>query len=160
MDVQVAATVDRPGLLDLAAEAEPLFGPMLDDPAFHQAISRNLARRTAFCVREGDAGPGAPLLGAILYTPRPGGGEIGWLVVANRARRRGIGRELVEHVVGLVRRPGELTVMSFGSDTIAGQPARALFMHVGFQPAGRAPRGPEGGSRELFRLTIGTSGDA
>ena len=143
--VQVAADLDRAHFLDLAAEAEPLFGPMLEQ--LHRAISRNLARRTAFCVRVGDEGPGAPLLGGILYSPQPGGGEIGWLVVASRARRRGIARELVKHVVGLVRGPGEIIVTSFGPDTIAGQPARSLFIRAGFRPAGPAPRVP----RQLAR---------
>ena len=128
---------------------------MLADPAFHEAISRNLARRTAFCVREGDAGPGVPLLGALLFSPSAGGGEIGWLVVAPHARRRGIGRRLVEHVVGLVPVPGEVTATSFGGENLDGPSARAFFERLGFRAAEHAPRGLEGGSREVFRLKVG-----
>jgi ribosomal protein S18 acetylase RimI-like enzyme len=90
-----------------------------------------------------------------LFSPNANGVEIGWIVVAARARRRGIGRALVEHVIGTVERPGQVAVTSFGPDNVGGQPARAFFEKLGFQAAGRAPKGPEGGSREVFRLTIG-----
>jgi hypothetical protein len=70
MRVQVAAYRDVRGWLDLVAEVEPLFGGMLDDPAFYQALLRNVARRTAFCVRAADGPPGAPLAGGLLVSPR------------------------------------------------------------------------------------------
>ena len=58
---------DVPAWLVLTAEVEPLFGPMIDDPGFMRALRRNIARGTALCIREGDALPGASLLGGLLY---------------------------------------------------------------------------------------------
>ena len=37
-----AVPKDLDSWLDLAKEVEPLFGPMVDQPAFHQALLRNL----------------------------------------------------------------------------------------------------------------------
>jgi GNAT superfamily N-acetyltransferase len=105
--------------LELAAEVEWLFGEMLDSPSFYQALLRNIERRTAYCVREAGGPPGVPLLGGMLFSPgqadRPEY-RIGWLAVAARYRRGGVGRALVEHVVGQVRPPATLTVVTFGVD--------------------------------------------
>ena len=41
---------------------------------------------------------------------------------------------------------------TFGADSIEGHPARRLYESFGFVPAEHLPRGPEGGSRQRFRL--------
>ena len=53
MLVQRAEPEDMPGWLALAAEVEPLFGPLVNDAGFRGALRKNIARGTAFCVREG-----------------------------------------------------------------------------------------------------------
>jgi hypothetical protein len=68
MHVALAQPVDLPAWLDLAAEVEFLFGPMIADSGFHAALERNIARQTAFCVREQDGAPGRPLMGALLFS--------------------------------------------------------------------------------------------
>lgn len=150
MRVQLAVEGDVPQFSELAREVEPLFGPMLDDPAFHRAVAKNVARRSAVCVRVEDAQPGAPLLGALLFSPDDHGAEIGWLVVAERARRRGIGRLLVEDVSNRFAAAAELRVVTFGTQE-SGLPARAFFTDLGFDAAESAPPGPEGGQRQVFR---------
>jgi GNAT superfamily N-acetyltransferase len=158
MRVQVAAYRDVRSWLDLAAEVEPLFGAMLDDPAFYQALLRNVARGTAFCVRAADGPPGAPLAGGLLFSPprpdRPAY-RIGWLSVAERWRRHGVGRLLVEHAVGLVEPPAAVTVETFGEDVEPGRAARRLYERLGFRPSEALPPGPEGGSRQLYRRELG-----
>jgi hypothetical protein len=47
MHVALAQPADIPAWLELAAEVEPLFGPMVAEPGFHAALERNLARQTA-----------------------------------------------------------------------------------------------------------------
>ena len=59
---------------------------------------------------------------------------------------------LVGHAYGLVQPPAELVVVTFGEDNVAGQPARPFYRRLGFHPAEQAPAGPEGGSRQVFRL--------
>lgn len=143
--------------LDLAAEVEPLFGPMLDDPEFYRVLLRVIERQTAFCVREENGVPGAPLRGGLLYSPsRPDRLEhrIIWLAVTAQARRMGVGRRLVEHTCGLVTPPATLAVITFGEDNVPGRPARRLYERLGFLPQEAAPRGPEGGSRQVFRRTF------
>src|SRR5258708_9400301 len=100
MQVEVAELRDIRSWLDLAAEVEALFGDMLDNHRFYDALLRNIDRRSAYCVRERDGPPGAPLMGGMLFSPcRPNRPKyrIGWLALADRWRRRGVGRRLVEH---------------------------------------------------------------
>ena len=151
MHVVAAQPADFSSWLRLTAEVEPLFGPMVDEPRFHRALRVNIRRRTAFCVREGDGPSGVPLLGGLLFSPRPPLYTIGWLAVARRSRRKGAGRLLVEHVIGLVQPPAEMVATTFGADVKGGQPARRFYERMGFLPAESAPNGPEGGSRQIYR---------
>ena len=152
--IVVAQPEDIPAWLTLAAEVEPLFGPMVNDPSFHRALHKNIGRGTAFCVREADGLPGVALLGGLLFSPKPPLYTIGWLAVAQRRRREGIGQRLVEHVVGLVETPAELAVTTFGIDDPAGEPARHFYERMGFCAAESALHGPEGHPRQVFRRTI------
>ena len=146
-----AQSKDIPAWLDLAAEVEPLFGPMVDDPGFLRALHKNVDRGTAFCVREADGPPGVPLIGGLLFSLKPPVYSIGWLAVTRLYRRQGIGRKLVEHAFSLAQRPAEFVVTTFGVDNVEGQPARRFYERMGFHPAEFAPDGPEGGSRQVYR---------
>lgn len=151
MKVDIACETDIVAWLALAAEVEPLFGPMVDDPDFHRVLLKNIRRGSAFCIREGDGPPGSQLLGGLLFSAHPPQYRIGWLAVTGPARRQGLGRMLVEHIFTLVKPPAEVSVIIFGEDVEGGQPARAFYESLGFHPAEAAPRGPEGGSRQVFR---------
>src|SRR5919205_2858147 len=98
MHVAPAQLADIPAWLDLAAEVEPLFGPMVADPGFHAALERHIRRQTAFCIREQDGAPGTPFIGGLLFSiahaPRY---KIGWLAVSQRWRRPGAGQALVDY---------------------------------------------------------------
>ena len=152
MHVALAQPADLQAWLDLAAEVEPLFGPMVVDPGFHAALERHIARQTAFCVREQDGAPGTPLMGALLFSighvPHY---KIGWLAVAQRWRRQGVAQALVEHCLRLIQPPAELSVVTFGADNLAGRPARRFYERMGFQASEEAPNGPEGGTRQVYR---------
>lgn len=152
MQIALAQPADIPAWLRLAAEVEFLFGPMVADPAFHQALERNIQRQTAFCIREPSDIPGTPLLGALLFSAtRAPHYKIGWLAVAERWRRRGVAQVLVTHCFGLIQPPAELSVTTFGADNQAGKPARAFYERMGFHAAEAAPNGPEGGTRQIYR---------
>ena len=62
-------------------------------------------------------------------------------------------RRLVEHACGLVAPPATLAVVTFGEDAVPGRPARRFYERLGFRPAEAAPRGPEGGPRQVYRRT-------
>jgi GNAT superfamily N-acetyltransferase len=152
--VAIACEQDIPAWFDLAAEVEPLFGPMVGDPGFESALRRNIARATAACVRVDNGPPGAPLMGALMFSPHPPQYRIGWLAVSRRWRRRGIGRRLVDHALLLVERPAEVSVTTFGADVAEGQAARRFYARLGFAPAEMAEPGPDGQSRQVYRLVL------
>jgi GNAT superfamily N-acetyltransferase len=154
MNVVTARAEDFLAWLHLAAEVEPLFGPLVGEPEFEQALRKNIGRGTAFCVREDDGPPGAPLLGGLMFSPKPPRYTIGWLAVTERWRRRGVGRALVEHVAALVEPPAEMIVTTFGPGERTGMAARAFYEQMGFEPAGAAPDGPGGSPRQFFRRAI------
>lgn len=137
---------------ELAAEVEPLFGPLVGDPSFEGALVRCIARGDAFCVREG--GAGSPLLGGLLLARKPPIYTLGWLAVAAHGRRCGVGRALVRHALALVQPPAEVVVTTFGPDRPEGEPARRFYETLGFAPAEMAPSGPDGSSRQIFRLKV------
>jgi hypothetical protein len=57
----------------------------------------------------------------------------------------------VEHVFGVVQPPAVLSVVTFGEDVAEGLPARRFYERLGFRPAEAAPKGPEGGTRQVYR---------
>ena len=157
MRVQSAGYRDVRSWLDLVAEVEWIFGDMLSGPDFYQALLRNLGRGSAFCVREGDGPAGTPLAGGMLFSPRRSDRpeyRIGWLSVAERCRRHGVGLLLVQHAIDLVEPPAVMIVDTFGEDVEPGRPARRLYERMGFHPAELPHVGAEGGSRQLYRREL------
>jgi ribosomal protein S18 acetylase RimI-like enzyme len=153
-EVVIAQPEDFPAWLVLAEEVEPLFGPMVNEPSFQRALHKNIARGTALCVRENNGLPGAPLLGGLLFSPQPPLYTIGWLAVTAKYRGIGIGQKLIEQVIARLETPADIVVTTFGADNPAGEPARRFYQRMGFHAAEPAPEGPEGGSRQIFRLRI------
>lgn len=151
--VEIAQPDDYIPWLRLAAEVEPLFGPMVADAGFQSAVRRNIERASAFCVRARAGEAGRPLLGGILWSARPPAYRIGWLAVTAGSRRRGIGRALVEHCLALTAPPAEITVMTFSPESRGGEPARRFYQALGFDPAEMAP-GPGGEARQVFRKVL------
>lgn len=151
MRVQTAHPDDIPSWLTLAAQVEPLFGPMVGDPAFHAALRKNIDRGTAYCVRAEDGAPGAPLMGGLLFSPHPPRYEIGWLAVADGWRRRGVGTKLVEHVFTLVRPPAEVALVTFAQSIPDGLPARRFYERLGFLPGESGPINAAGFPTQVYR---------
>ncbi|WP_425464186.1 hypothetical protein [Paenibacillus lentus] len=62
---------------------------------------------------------------------------------------------LVGHVLRLITVPSEVVVTTFGDDIPEGQSARKLYKKFGFIPLDELiPNGPEGGSRQKFKLDV------
>ncbi|SFE96655.1 Ribosomal protein S18 acetylase RimI [Paenibacillus catalpae] len=156
MEVVKATKEDIREWLVLAAEVEELFGPMVDDPLFIQTLERNIDEGRAFCMRENSDITGSPLLGGVMISTKHAPNyKIGWLAVSERARSKGVATMLMKHVLGQFQVPAEVSVVTFGEDTPTGLPARKLYEKFGFVPVKETvPHGPEGGSRQLFRLLL------
>ncbi|MFI9160715.1 GNAT family N-acetyltransferase [Kitasatospora aureofaciens] len=150
--VRPARPADLPGFLALAAEVEHWFGPMVAEPGFHRAVERSVGRGSATVVAD-DRG----LLGGLLFGGGPPLHHLHWLVVAERARGTGVGRALVEDALRRhVRAPATVEVVTFGPDHPGAvtSGARVFYERLGFTPAEAAEPGPEGGSRQVYRLRL------
>jgi ribosomal protein S18 acetylase RimI-like enzyme len=156
MKVVNATKEDLSKWLELASEVEYLFGPMVSDPKFIQAIEKNINQCSAFCVRENDGLPGSRLLGGVLFSSAGAPSyKIGWLAVSSLGRNKGIATELLRHILKLVDVPAEVSVTTFGDDIADGRPARKFYQKYGFVPQEESiPNGPEGGSRQKFKLVL------
>jgi GNAT superfamily N-acetyltransferase len=151
MQVVRAGTGDIRAWLDLAAEVEPLFGPMVGDQRFLRALERNIARGSATCVRVDDGPPGSALMGGLLFSSHPPHYRVGWLAAARAWRRKGVGRLLVEHALCIVDPPAEVSVVTFGQGVPGGAAARAFYAELGFVPCEPAEAGPDGQPRQVYR---------
>ncbi|WP_405806100.1 GNAT family N-acetyltransferase [Streptomyces sp. NBC_01187] len=167
--VRLAAEDDLPAFLALAAEVEHWFGPMVEEPGFHDAVRAHIAAGMALLaeIPGTPATPAAPARGPVpapADSPVPVGGllfgaeppvyDIHWLVVAERARGARVGRALVDDAVRrYVHAPGSLEVITFGADHPGAHEsgARTFYERLGFTPADPEPPGPEGGSRQRYR---------
>jgi ribosomal protein S18 acetylase RimI-like enzyme len=137
---------DVPSWLEIVREVESLFGPM---PDFEATLTRNVDRGSALCVRDK---PGRVLGGALVRVPPHA--QIAWLAVRSSARGQGVGRVLVAEALRRYGFAAEVTADTFGEDNAEGRPARRLYESFGFSAAEQLERGPEGGTRQRFRLRI------
>lgn len=142
--VRAATRDDVASWLELVREVEQLFMPM---PAFESVLVRGIDRGTALCVRE----PNGHVLGGLLLQAPPAR-RITWLAVRASARGKGVGTALVAEALRRCPPPCEVEVDTFGPDNAEGRPARRLYESFGFLAAEHLPAGPEGGSRQRFRL--------
>ncbi len=148
MRAEPAGQADLVSWLELAAEVEPLFGPM---PDFGTHAERAIRRGTALVVRDRSE----VVLGAALLSARSGERHIQWLAVRSGARRRGVARALLTEIIRRWPPPGRIDVVTFGPDVPAGAPARALYLSFGFSPAEMLPAGADGTSRQHMVLRTG-----
>jgi GNAT superfamily N-acetyltransferase len=143
--VHPAQLADIPSWLELARQVEPLFGAM---PMFELTLRSKICQDEALCVR----GTSGAVNGGLLL----GGAEpeiwIRWLAVQKAARGQGIGTALVASVIARFAAPGTISLATFGADVVEGRPARRLYERMGFAADAMLPRGPEGGTRQLFTL--------
>jgi ribosomal protein S18 acetylase RimI-like enzyme len=131
MEICSASIEDFEGWLILAAEVEPLFGPMVDDLSFRQSLIEAIREGRAWCVRENNGPPGTPLCGGIVIHGIRN--EIDWFAVAGPFRGRGLGRALLAHALEQLDPREEVTVRTFDSSADQGQPARRLYRSFGFR---------------------------
>jgi ribosomal protein S18 acetylase RimI-like enzyme len=156
MKIVTAELEDIPAWICLAAEVEPLFGPLVNDPQFHAALEKNIRRGTAFCVRKEDGPPGEILIGGMLFSMHPPVYTIGWLAVSKPYRHLGIGKLLVDQAMQLVTPPAELVVETFGPNETGSQDARKFYEELGFHAEELIPtrHNPNQKFHQIYRKKI------
>jgi len=155
--VEVATAADVPVILGLAGEVEHWFGPMVGNPGFRRAVDEHIAQQRALVA----FGSGGEPAGGVLFGGSSPRFAVHWLVVSDRVRGQGVGRSLMESVMERLTNGGGLAsgevvdVVTFGEDHPGAieSGARVFYERLGFTPAEPAPDGPEGGSRQVYRLT-------
>ncbi|MGQ5597274.1 GNAT family N-acetyltransferase [Streptomyces sp. ESR1.13] len=153
MIVRPAQERDFPSFLALAAQVEHWFGPMVEEPGFHDAVKDHIRRSTALVA----VSAGSGVLGGLLFGAKAPVFHVNWLVVSEEGRGSGVGRALMDEAAcRFVRGPGTIEVVTFGADHpgAASSGARVFYESLGFTPAEAAEPGPEGGSRQIYRRPV------
>ncbi len=146
--VVLASVADIPSWLELVREVEPLFGPM---PMFDLTLKTKIAEGAALCARDASG----TVCGGVLLGGEVPDNWLRWLAVRRKARGQGIGGALLQAVLARWPGPCAISLATFGADNVEGRPARRLYERFGFEPREMLPRGPEGGTRQLYVLVRG-----
>ncbi|MFJ6613459.1 GNAT family N-acetyltransferase [Streptomyces sp. NPDC091289] len=159
--IRPAREGDLDGFLALASQVEHWFGPMVGEPGFHRAVHAHIRDGTALVAEPTEpadtpADASAPV-GGLLFGAEPPTYHVHWLVTAERCRGAGVGRLLMaEAMRRYVKGPGTVEVITFGPDHPGAveSGARVFYERLGFHPGEPAEPGPEGGSRQIYRLDV------
>lgn len=128
MLTRTATPADIPAMLALAEQAET--AAHWSEREYAALFSPDAPPRTAFV-----AGEAGPLLGFAIARCAPGEWEIENVVVSPEHRRRGIGRELMRHILQAARQNAASSVLLEVRESNTA--ARQLYERLGFVEAGR-----------------------
>ena len=126
----------------LAGEVEPLFGPMVDDPNFSDALRQAFDKGTALSAKSPE--PENALAGGVVVDPSEN--EIAWLAVSKARQRQGVGDLLLKGGLDLLSRTRPVKVVTFAPGPGQAEAALGLYRkhgfifhsHSGLNPAGLA----------------------
>ena len=145
MKIEDVKNSDFENWLELAREVEPLFGPMVGEPDFHEAIKTVISKERAFCLRD-DCNK---LCGVIVISYEKN--EIEWFAVANNARRKGYGEKLLNYAINKLNPQKAISVQTFDKTVLAGLGARKLYIKYGFEEVEQAGLNPAGFSTVILK---------
>lgn len=123
---------------ELAREVEPLFGPMISDAGFLQAMETVIREQRAYCLREEDG-----TFGGIIVLNR-GTNEIEWFAVNAAKRRKGYGNALLHFALANLDAKRPIIVQTFADTVPEGREARKLYTQMGFYDVKEAGFNPAG----------------
>ncbi|MBN2092972.1 GNAT family N-acetyltransferase [candidate division KSB1 bacterium] len=130
MQVEYAKLADFNALIALSREVELLFGPMANEPTFQAGLKKAILEKTVYCIRPVSDGETQHLIGAIIISREQN--EIAWLVVSEKYKRRGYGKQLLEFAMHQLNRSKDIFVQTFDKTVSAGKTARKLYTALGF----------------------------
>lgn len=142
MEVVTALQEDFNAWLDLAKEVEPLFGPMVLEEPFLEALKNVIIAGSAFCVRINDGPAGSQLCGGVIISTDEN--EIAWLVVAAKHQGKGTGEKLVSYAIDKLDKSKPISVTTFDETVEEGKTARRLYNKLGFIDKEKRGNNPAG----------------
>ena len=138
MEIEAVKNSDMDNWLELVQEVEPLFGPMIGEGGFQEALIAVIGEDRALGIRN-DSGK---LCGIIVVSY--GKNEIEWLAVTSSDRQNGYGEKLLNHAINKLNPKQPITVQTFDKTVPDGLGARKLYMKCGFQEIEQAGLNPAG----------------
>ncbi len=110
-EVVTSVAKDFIGWLTLAKEVEKLFGPMVSEKAFHDALKEKISDGLAYVVRQESSKSESSLLGGIVISKKDN--EIIWFAVSEKQRGNGLGALLLSHSIDNLDKSKPITVTTF-----------------------------------------------
>ena len=150
MKLETAILSDYEYLINLAEEVENLFGSMVDDISFQEALKDAISNELVFCIRSKEAVNS--LKGAIIISKELN--EIAWLVVSKDARGQGIGRKLLKFAINKLDLKKDIIVQTFDKSVEEGIQARNLYLNFGFVDFKDGGKNPAGIPTVIMKLKI------
>lgn len=129
---------DYTAWLELAAEVESLFGPMIQDKEFQEGIKACIKAGDSYC-KLNDEG----IVAGIIAIDRIHN-EISWLAVGKQHRGEGYGDCLIKKAIEELIINGDVYVQTFSAEYETGKPARKLYLNNGFVDYKKAGKNPAG----------------
>lgn len=140
--IHISDLFDMPGWLLLAMEAEPLFGPMVENIDFFNGLRQALLDGAAFCIRYEENRENCGLCGGIIISKE--NNSIAWFVVGEKFRNKGMGKKLMAEAMKHLNHSKPITVNTFEDSVKDGLAARMLYHKFGFRDSGKGANNPAG----------------
>lgn len=125
--IRKVTTTDIPAWIKLAAEAEHLFGSMVNEESFAAAMEDCILSESTLCLVTGNNIPAG-----IIAIDRSAN-EILWFVVGAEHRGKRYGKELLEAALMELDKTKPVYVQTFAPGIPDGKAARALYLQNGFR---------------------------
>lgn len=138
VDIRLLTREDLDSFLSLAAQVEPLFGPMVAEDAFLDGLQHAIASDSCFCGVDRHG----VITGAVIIDRHQN--EICWLAVAGNRRGTGLGKTLLDEAVKELDIQRPIRVQTFAENIVEGLAARKLYLSYGFIDKDPGEKNPAG----------------
>lgn len=145
--IRLVTNQDLDAWMELAREVEPLFGEMVGNEGFANAIKDCIANESAFCIVNTDS----EIEGIIAINKALN--EIAWLAVREKCRGNGYGYQLLETAIDNLDNRKPIYVQTFSPHVKAGEAARKIYMKFGFRDFKDGGKNPAGIDTVIMKLS-------